>query len=214
MAANMRRCLFSGGNCKQQQSKFGAFFFFFPLLLRREKGFCKCFRVTCTNGMLRRRAGAACCCAGWVWGCAPCSPHCLSLSSCSYFFPKFPTSCFQSFPVSNHAGIESQFHPPFGAVFAYICIAHRFLGGEEELERHILYAFIFFSSPLSRIAFIFFQSRAVAKRGSWPGPGDGAAGKGRDRFPGFGYLRGVDKGYHSGTPSPCPGTSQFPRPHL
>lgn len=28
MAANMRRCLFSGGNCKQQQSKFGAFFLF------------------------------------------------------------------------------------------------------------------------------------------------------------------------------------------
>lgn len=31
MAANMRRCLFSGGNCKQQQSKFGAFYFFFFL---------------------------------------------------------------------------------------------------------------------------------------------------------------------------------------
>lgn len=115
--------------------------------------------------MLRRRAGAACCCAGWVWGCAPCSPHCLSLSSCSYFFPKFPTSCFQSFPVSNHAGIESQFHPPFGAVFAYICIAHRFLGGEEELERHILYAFIFFP-PLSAELHLFSFNPGLLLRGA------------------------------------------------
>lgn len=37
--------------------------------------------------------------------------------------------------------------PPFHVSFAYICIAHRFLGGEEELERHILYSFYFF--PLS-----------------------------------------------------------------
>lgn len=52
--------------------------------------------------------------------------------------------------------LESQFHPCFHVSFAYICIAHRFMGGEEALERHILYSSCFlFSSLLSAELYLF-----------------------------------------------------------
>lgn len=53
---------------------------------------------------------------------------------------------------------------PLHVLFAYICIAHRFLGGEEALERHILYSFFFFSFQQNCI--YSFEPSTVALRSS------------------------------------------------
>lgn len=106
-------------------------------------------------------------------------PSSLPVPLLQLFLPQLSTELLPTLPSLKPCWFRQPVSsPPFHVSFAYICIAHRFLGGEEELERHSLYSFYFFP-PLSRIAFIYLN-RVLLLRGarSSPGPADGAVGMG------------------------------------